>query len=119
MDAGVKSGRLMEGLHRSGAIDKQTMREFDAACLAAAEPLAPEEIRALRAQGHCLIAGTRRAMSPNRMGTRRRRERGVVQPHSLSHDRLRRIRLSAPNYKHRRTSNRFNGQRLYGVLTPG
>jgi putative transcriptional regulator len=52
MDAGVKSGRLMEGLHRSGAIDKQTMREFDAACLTAAEPLAPEEICALREREH-------------------------------------------------------------------
>jgi putative transcriptional regulator len=39
---------MMEGFHQSGAIDKQTMREFDEACLTAAGPLAPEEIRAIR-----------------------------------------------------------------------
>ena len=39
---------LMEGFHQSGAIDKQTMREFDEACLTNIEPLAPEEIRAIR-----------------------------------------------------------------------
>ena len=39
---------MMEGLHQGGAIDKQTMREFDAACLAPAPALAPEEIRAIR-----------------------------------------------------------------------
>ncbi len=39
---------MMEGFHRSGAIDKQTMREFDEACITAVEPLAPEEIRDLR-----------------------------------------------------------------------
>ena len=27
---------MMEGLHERGAIDRQTMREFDAACLALA-----------------------------------------------------------------------------------
>ena len=43
---------MMEGFHRSGAIDKQTMREFDEACLTAADPLAPEEIRALREREH-------------------------------------------------------------------
>lgn len=36
------------GLHRIGLIDKSTMREFDALCLAPVEPIAPEEIRALR-----------------------------------------------------------------------
>lgn len=39
---------MMEGFHQSGAIDKQTMREFDEACLTAARPLAPAEIRAIR-----------------------------------------------------------------------
>ena len=43
---------MMEGFHQSGAIDKQTMREFDEACLTAAEPLAPEEIRAIREREH-------------------------------------------------------------------
>ena len=36
------------GLHRIGLIDKSTMREFDALCLTPIEPLAPDEIRALR-----------------------------------------------------------------------
>jgi len=36
------------GLHGEGLIDKATMREFDALCLNPVEPLAPEEIRALR-----------------------------------------------------------------------
>ena len=36
------------GLHGVGLIDKATMREFDALCLSPVEPLAPEEIRALR-----------------------------------------------------------------------
>lgn len=36
------------GLHRIGVVDKATMREFDALCLTSAEPLAPEEIRAIR-----------------------------------------------------------------------
>lgn len=37
---------MMDGLHMRGTIDKQTMREFDAACLAPA--LAPEAIKAIR-----------------------------------------------------------------------
>ena len=39
---------MMEGLHQSGAVDKQTLREFDAACLTPAMPLEPDEIRAIR-----------------------------------------------------------------------
>jgi putative transcriptional regulator len=39
---------MMEGFHQSGAIDKQTMREFDEACLTAVAPLAPADIRAIR-----------------------------------------------------------------------
>jgi len=35
-------------LHKLGLVDKATMREFDALCLAPVEPLAPAEIRALR-----------------------------------------------------------------------
>lgn len=35
-------------LHKAGLVDKATMREFDALCLTPVEPLAPEEIRALR-----------------------------------------------------------------------
>lgn len=50
----VESGILVSvhktaaGLHRAGLVDKATMREFDALCLTAVEPLSPEEIRALR-----------------------------------------------------------------------
>jgi putative transcriptional regulator len=36
------------GLHRIGLIDQKTMREFDASCLTAVEPLSAEEIVALR-----------------------------------------------------------------------
>jgi putative transcriptional regulator len=39
---------MMEGFHESGAIDKQTMRKFDDACLEPALPLTPEEIKAIR-----------------------------------------------------------------------
>lgn len=42
----------MEGLFEAGAIDKQTMREFDDACLTAVEPMTPEEIRAIREREH-------------------------------------------------------------------
>lgn len=37
-----------EGLHGAGLIDKQTMRQFDEACLTPVQPLAPDEIKALR-----------------------------------------------------------------------
>lgn len=37
-----------EGLHAAGLIDKQTMREFDEACLTPVRPLSPEDIRLLR-----------------------------------------------------------------------
>lgn len=39
---------LAEDLHRHGAIDKQTMREFDESCLCKAESLTPDEIRTIR-----------------------------------------------------------------------
>lgn len=39
---------MVEGFHDAGLVDKQTMREFDVSCLAAAEQLPPEEIKALR-----------------------------------------------------------------------
>lgn len=38
----------MEGLLEIGAVDKQTMRQFDEACLTAIQPLAPDEIKAIR-----------------------------------------------------------------------
>ncbi len=43
---------MMEGLHQAGSIDKQTMREFDDACLAPTSALAPDEIKAIREKEH-------------------------------------------------------------------
>lgn len=43
---------MIEGLHHGGAVDKQTMREFDAMCLSPAPSLAPAEIRAIREKEH-------------------------------------------------------------------
>jgi putative transcriptional regulator len=37
-----------EGLHAAGLMDKQTMRNFDEACLTPVRPLSPQEIRGLR-----------------------------------------------------------------------
>lgn len=42
----------MKALHRVGAIDKQTMRDFDSACLTPVRPLTPRQIRALRKREH-------------------------------------------------------------------
>ena len=36
------------GLAEAGAMDKRSLRDFDALCLTPVEPLAPNEIRALR-----------------------------------------------------------------------
>jgi len=38
----------MSGLHKAGVLDRETMREFDAGCLAPVEKLAPDDIKALR-----------------------------------------------------------------------
>ena len=40
--------RAMEGAHRVGVVDKQTMREFDAMCLTTVEELTPKDIAAIR-----------------------------------------------------------------------
>ena len=37
-----------EDLAAAGVIDKRTMREFDETCLTPVQPMAPEQIRALR-----------------------------------------------------------------------
>jgi len=42
----------MEALHNVGAIDKQTMRRFDAACLTPIRPLKPKQIKAIREREH-------------------------------------------------------------------
>ena len=46
----------MEDLHAVGAIDKKTMRDFDASCLTPIEQVAPDAIRALR--DHEMISQT-------------------------------------------------------------
>lgn len=51
-DALASIHETMEAIHEVGAIDKQTMREFDAACLTPVEALSPEAIRALREREH-------------------------------------------------------------------
>ena len=47
-DALASVHESMEALHDIGVVDKQTMREFDEACLTPVKTLEPEEIRALR-----------------------------------------------------------------------
>jgi len=42
----------MSGLHDVGVVNKQTMREFDDACLTPIEVLSPEEIKLLRLREH-------------------------------------------------------------------
>ena len=51
-DALAAIHETMEGLHEIGAIDKQTMREFDEACLTPVQTLAPDEIRQIRQREH-------------------------------------------------------------------
>ncbi|MEE2000882.1 DNA-binding transcriptional regulator [Alkalimonas sp. MEB108] len=51
-DAFAAIHETMEALHDVGAINKQTMREFDASCLTPVEVLLPEQIRALREREH-------------------------------------------------------------------
>lgn len=41
-----------EALYEIDALDKQTMREFDDACLTPVHPFTPEEIRAIREKEH-------------------------------------------------------------------
>lgn len=38
----------MEALHNIGAVDKQTMRRFEEACLTPIRPLTAEQIKAIR-----------------------------------------------------------------------
>ena len=51
-DAFAAIHETMEALHEVGAVDKQTMREFDAACLTPVEILSAAEIKALRMREH-------------------------------------------------------------------
>ncbi|WFE69698.1 DNA-binding transcriptional regulator [Thiomicrospira sp. R3] len=49
-DALAAIHETMEALHQVGAVDKQTMRDFDARCLAPLRLYSPEEIKALRSK---------------------------------------------------------------------
>ncbi len=51
-DALAAIHETMEALHAVGAIDKQTMRHFDDACLTPIRQLTPDEIRAIREKEH-------------------------------------------------------------------
>ena len=51
-DAFAAIHETMEALHDVGAINKQTMREFDETCLTPVHTLSPEEIKALRLREH-------------------------------------------------------------------
>lgn len=51
-DAFAAIHETMEALQTVGAIDKQTMRDFDAACLTTVQVLEPNEIKALRQREH-------------------------------------------------------------------
>ncbi|HUO31754.1 MAG TPA: DNA-binding transcriptional regulator [Bryobacteraceae bacterium] len=47
-DAMAAIHETMSALHKVGAIDKQTMRRFDNACLTQVQHLSPQQIKALR-----------------------------------------------------------------------
>ena len=51
-DAMASIHETMEALHEVGAIGKQSMREFDDACLTPVQSFSPEAIRALREREH-------------------------------------------------------------------
>jgi putative transcriptional regulator len=51
-DAMAAIHETMESLHEIGAIDKQTMRQFDESCLTPIHPLTPAEIRTIREKEH-------------------------------------------------------------------
>jgi len=51
-DAMAAIHETMAALHKVGAIDKQTMRHFDEACLTPVRPLTAKQIKAIRAREH-------------------------------------------------------------------
>jgi putative transcriptional regulator len=51
-DALAAIHETMEALHEVGAVDRQTMREFDETCLTPIEVMLPEQIKALRIREH-------------------------------------------------------------------
>lgn len=51
-DAMAAIHETMEALHDVGAIDKQTIRDFDESCLTTTKTIPAEDIRALREREH-------------------------------------------------------------------
>lgn len=51
-DALAAIHETMEALHSIGAVNKQTLREFDERCLAPVHEYSPDEIKALRSKYH-------------------------------------------------------------------
>jgi putative transcriptional regulator len=51
-DALAAIHETMEALHELGAVNRQTMREFDETCLTPIEVMLPEQIKALRIREH-------------------------------------------------------------------
>ncbi len=51
-DALAAIHETMEAFHEVGAVDRQTMREFDETCLTPIEVMLPEQIKALRMREH-------------------------------------------------------------------
>lgn len=51
-DAFAAIHETMEALQEIGAINKQTMREFDETCLTPVRALSPEEIKTIRVREH-------------------------------------------------------------------
>ena len=73
----------VQGLHRLGLVDTQTMREFDASCLTPVEKLSPKQIAELRRR-----AGVSQAVFASYLnvttGLVSKWERGEKQPHGPS-----------------------------------
>lgn len=51
-DVMASAHEMAEALHKVGAIDKKTMREFDDSCLTVVRELTPKQIRAIREKEH-------------------------------------------------------------------
>jgi putative transcriptional regulator len=78
-DAMAAIHETMEALNEVGALDRQTMREFDETCLTPIEVMLPEQIKALRIREHISQPLFARCLnvSKNLVSDR---ERGVKKP---------------------------------------
>ena len=70
-------------LRRVGAIDKATMRDFDAACIAAPAPFAPQDIKQLRERHHVSQPVFARYLNTSEL-TIERWETGAKQPSGIA-----------------------------------